>query len=262
MMYLNFGFIFIVGTAIGSFLNVLIDRLPNDQSIMGRSHCDHCKKTLISADLIPVVSFIAMRGRSRCCGKKLSIQYLLIELLTGLVFLGIFAYLTRFGILPNTNWLLIISSFGIASTLIVIFMADLKYQIIPDSMQISLLFFVLLLTFVSGFSIESITKSIIAGAGIMAPILLLYLVTKGRGMGFGDVKLSFTIGFWLGIKGGAVSLYIGFIIGAIVSIFLIFLKKKKLKSKIAFGPFLVTGMIIVAIFKDQIFSWLLKVYGI
>lgn len=262
MMYLYFGFIFIIGTAIGSFLNVLIDRLANDQSIMGRSHCDYCKKTLKSSDLIPVVSFIVMRGTSRCCRKKLSFQYPLIEILTGLIFAIIFFNTQRLGILPDKNWLYIISVFGIASTLIVIFVADLKYQIIPDSMQIALLFFVVLLSVSGQFSFNLLINNIVAGFVIMAPILLLYLVTKGRGMGFGDVKLSFTIGFWLGIKGGAVSLYIGFIIGAIFSILLILLKKKKLKSKIAFGPFLVIGMITVAILKDPIFSWMMSVYGI
>ncbi len=95
----------------------------------------------------------------------------------------------------------------------------------------------------------------------MLLILFLHLVTKGKGMGFGDVKLSFTIGFLLGWRAGFLALYFAFVIGALVGLFLIVLKKKKLRSKIAFGPFLVVGVIIMMFYQDEILKIIQKIYG-
>ncbi len=249
-------FIFIVGLAIGSFLNVLIDRLPKGQSIMGRSHCDHCKRNLQWYELIPIVSFIVQNGKSKCCRKKLSWQYPVVEMITGMSFLLIFNA-SRVG-----GQLLI--SLGIVSCLIVIFVADFKYKIIPDSIQVVLFIFsVMLNLFQHPFNqIPKLVKNDIAsGIVVMLPILLLYLFTRGKGMGFGDVKLAFIMGFLLGIKGGAIALYIAFITGAVYGLVLILLKKKKLKSKIAFGPFLVIGTVMVLFWGEKILETVKKIYG-
>ena len=96
----------------------------------------------------------------------------------------------------------------------------------------------------------------------MLPILFLWLVTAGRGMGFGDVKLSFTIGFLLGAKAGFLALYFAFVIGGIIGLILLLLKKKKLKSKIAFGPFLVLGVLIMLFWQKEVFQLINKIYGI
>ena len=131
-------FIFILGTAIGSFLNVLVDRLPQEHSIMGRSHCDHCHKTLEAIDLIPVLSFAVFGGRCRRCQQKLSWQYPVSELITGAVFLLVFLFV---GPAPITITALImkLGYLVVFSSILVILFADIKYQIIPDSMQLSLL---------------------------------------------------------------------------------------------------------------------------
>src|SRR3989344_25048 len=135
-------FLFFLGTIIGSFLNVLIDRLPREESIMGRSHCDHCKKTLSPIDLIPVLSFLFLKGKCRYCGKKLSLQYPGIEILTGVLFVLIYNF--KFLIYnSNSNFEFQISNYAIVSCLIVIFFIDLKNQIIPDEMQIALFIFIL-----------------------------------------------------------------------------------------------------------------------
>ncbi len=257
-------FFFSIGTAIGSFLNVLIDRLPHNKRIDGRSHCDHCHKTLSPWDLIPLISFLLLRGRCRYCHKKLSGQYPLVEMLTGMIFLLIFNH--QFSVnwkLENWNlignWLLIIISFAIASSLVVIFFADLKYQIIPDQIQIALFIFSVLY-FISRIGVQltliALVWQLIAGVMVMIPILLIYLFTNGKGMGFGDVKLAFGIGVLLGVKGGLLALYFAFILGGIVGVYLLLTKKKKLKSKIAFGPFLVGGAIILLFFSQQIYSLL------
>ncbi len=248
--------IFIFGAVFGSFFGVLIERLPKEQSILGRSHCDYCKKTLHGLDLIPIFSFIMTGGRTRCCGKKLSYFYPFLEVLTGMSFIVVWLY-------SGNTLIEKILYLGIISTLIVIFFADIKYQIIPDSMQVCLLIFAVGLQILHVGNIYSSLVSIIfSGIVVMAPILLLFLATKGRGMGFGDVKLAFGMGVLLGWLGGLVALYFGFIFGAIVGITLFLTGKKKLKSKIAFGPFLVLGILTILLFHDSIFTLIHSIYGV
>ncbi|MDO8498058.1 MAG: prepilin peptidase [bacterium] len=260
-------FLFILGLVIGSFLNVLIDRLPNEESINGRSHCDYCKKTLSAGDLIPVVSYVWLKGKCRYCKKKLSIQYPLIEIFTGIVFILIWHFVGSSVILGNVVtpesrlWtsqsdILKICYLGIISTLIVIFFADVKYHIIPDSMQIAFFVFSLLFIFVgNGLKpFPTLTDHLISGLITLAPILFIFLITRGRGMGFGDVKLAFIIGFFLGLWPGLMALYIAFILGAVWGVAMILFKRRGLKSKIAFGPFLVLGIVCMLVWGDGIMS--------
>jgi len=153
---------------------------------------------------------------------------------------------------------------SIASCLIVIFFTDVKYQIIPDQMQIAMFVFSFLLQIVIIKNSYLVALLLVVGSGIvvMIPILLIYLLTKGRGMGFGDVKIAFNMGILLGIKSGLLALYFGFIFGAVYSIVLIILKKKKMKSKVAFGPFLILGILIIVVFKEVIYGWTMRMYGI
>jgi len=267
-------FLFILGSAIGSFLNVLIDRLSTNKSITGRSHCDHCQQQIIWHDLFPIVSFLFLKGKCRFCHKKLSFYYPIIEIITGFTFITTFFIITNHDktkMIPDfrlwqSNIPLLIIYLGIFSSLIVIFFADLKYQIIPDSMQVALLVFSLLFQIMSiglgdNLSLYLFGQWISNGLLVMLPILFLFLITKGNGMGFGDVKLSFIIGFFLGLKGGLIALYLGFIIGALGGVILILFKRKGLKSKIAFGPFLVMGMVMVMIWGSQIFEIIHRLYG-
>lgn len=250
-------FIFIFGLAIGSFLNVLIDRLPQGRSIMGRSHCEFCHTNIVWYDLIPVFSYIFLGGKCRKCKEKFGIFYPSVEFLTGSVFAMIFLSAD-----PSFVAIYLL----MASSLIVIFFADLKYQIIPDSMQVLFFLSVVALKFISPQTVAEIPKQIqnnlIAGILVALPILLLFLLTKGKGMGFGDVKYTFTVGFLLGIKGGLIAIYIAFILGAVVGIFLLATKRKKLRSKIAFGPFLVLGTVSVLIWGTLFFDWFRLIYGV
>lgn len=228
-------YLFIIGLTVGSFLNVLIDRLPHSKSIMGRSYCDHCKKQLKSIDLIPIISFIFLKGKCRFCHKKINYRYLIVELLTGILFIVGFIYLPTQGLLPR------ILELALISALIVIFFADLKYQIIPDQALIfaGLIGILILLLEQAGFFL--ISFRFVEGLLVALPIYLIYAISGGRAMGFGDVKLSFIVGLVFGLQKGFTALYIAFVLGAIVSLFLIFLKKKSFKSKIAFGPFIAIG---------------------
>ncbi|MEN9328306.1 MAG: hypothetical protein RI947_1114 [Candidatus Parcubacteria bacterium] len=257
-------FIFIIGLAIGSFSNVLIDRLPNDESIMGRSHCDFCNKTLTAWELIPILSFIIQKRRCKNCGKKLSFQYPIIELWTGVLFVLTWLYVLQAiaegTIVTSMPILTAIAYMAVVSCLNIIFITDAKYQIIPDSMQIALLVCSVLLLFTTGVLLTHPWIQVLAGICTLAPILALHIVTRGRGMGFGDVKFAFIMGLLLGIGKGFLALYIGFIVGAIVGVVLMTFGTKKLKSKIAFGPFLVIGLMTMLIAGDQVLMYVNYLY--
>src|SRR3989338_6609722 len=132
--------IFMIGLAIGSFLNVLIDRLPFEEPITGRSHCDHCKKDLAWYDLLPILSYAYLGAKCRYCGKKLSFFYPLVELLTGVMFVGVVMWMRPMGemgqirdmgetlLILHNQTLMFFALLGIVSCAIVIFFSDLKYQ--------------------------------------------------------------------------------------------------------------------------------------
>lgn len=239
--------LFVYGVAIGSFLNVLIDRLSMEEGIGGRSHCDHCKKTLKPKDLIPVFSFLSTGGKCRYCKKKLSLQYPIVELLTGVT------YVISWHFSPFDNVPLRILTLALSSVLLVILVADLKYQIIPDEMQVALIVIGIALVILQKAAPSAVLIRVAEGALVMSPILLLYVLTKGRGMGFGDVKLAFGIGLLLGAVNGALALYIAFLSGAIVGVGLLVASRKKMNSKIAFGPFLIVGIVCMFFLKNEVF---------
>ncbi|OGK13212.1 hypothetical protein A3I50_01825 [Candidatus Roizmanbacteria bacterium RIFCSPLOWO2_02_FULL_37_9] len=262
--------IFIIGLSIGSFLNVLIDRLPKDKSITGRSHCDHCRKKLAWYDLIPILSYLYLGAKCKYCGKRISFFYPLIEAVTGMMFvvvvmllslnirgslfaLGGFFNLENFDLVKRVLISIhTLALLGIVSMAIVIFFSDLEYQIIPDSIQLALFVFSFFFLLTGGITAKVFFNQVGAAFVVMIPILFLFLGTKGKSMGFGDVKLAFNLGFLLGLLGGALALYIGFVSGAIIGVILILFKKKGLKSKIAFGPFLVLGLVIMLFFGNSI----------
>ena len=205
---------FLLGLCVGSFLNVLADRLPKGQDVLwGRSRCDHCHRTLRWFELIPIVSFVSQGGRCRRCHKRLSFQYPIVELVVGLGFMY----------LPVQYWI-------IFSGLLVIVVSDLKYQIIPDSMVA----LAAIASFLSSFHI-------LTGSASMALFWAIWRITRGRGMGFGDVKLAGVLGLFLGFPLILFALYAAFLTGAVAGVILMMTGRKTLKSKIAFGPFLVFG---------------------
>lgn len=228
--------IFILGLCVGSFLNVLADRLPRGESVLwGRSHCDHCKKTLRWYELVPVFSFLFLRGQCMRCHKYLSIQYPVVELITGFGF--VFLYV-QFGY----SVIRIIDYWIIFSALLVLFISDLKYQILPDSM------------IVLGSLAALLDPHVIPALGSLAFLYLLWAITRGRGMGFGDVKLALFMGLFLGYPNIIVAFYIAFLTGAGIGVILVLVGKKGLKSTIAFGPFLIVGTAIAFLWGQNILT--------
>ncbi len=249
-------YIGILGLCIGSFLNVLIDRLSNEQGIGGRSHCDHCNKQLHARDLIPVLSYMFTGGKCRYCHKHISFYYPIVEIITSVVFVTVY-----FAFIPS-SFSLLIANLIIASSLIVIFFADLKYHIIPDEASIALMVGALIRLAPSVMSLAQLHAPIIAATALVLTLLFFFLVTKGRGMGLGDVKLAFPMGFLLGLEGGFLALYVAFVMGGIVGLALLLLGKKGLKSKLPFGPFLVLGTILILTVGEPIRMFFHNLFGI
>ena len=257
MFYL---YLFLIGISVGSFINVVIDRLPFGKPLTGRSVCDYCNRRLSWKEIIPIVSFIFLKGKSFCCRKSISFYYPLVELISGLVLPFIFYFYQG-----ELIWRNLILSL-IVYTLIAIFFTDVKYMIIPDELQVILLifsfFYILNLSFSGNFLVYGVRLfflSIFKGLIVALPIASIFYITKGKGIGFADVKLAFNIGFLFGVKRGFLSLYIAFLLGGIVAFVLLFAKKKKLKSKIPFGPFLVISILLFLFFPKQILFLIRKI---
>jgi len=219
-------FIFILGLCFGSFANVLNWRLPRGLSIGGRSVCDNCKNKISWFDNIPLFSFIILRGRCRHCRSKISLRYPFVELLTAVIF--VLLYL-KFGLSYQTFFLAVLSPI-----LISIFFIDLDQQIIPDE----LVFAGIALSFLFNFSFNNLLSGFLGAAFLM----LLHLITKGKGMGLGDVKLAILGGMILGLANLFTWFFWAFLTGAVIGCILILTKKYGLKSKIAFGPFLIFAL--------------------
>lgn len=247
----------LIGVCVGSFLNVVIDRLPQGESIVvGRSHCDRCKHVLAWYDLFPVLSFLFLRGRCRYCGKKLSLQYPLIELLTGGIFLSVFVFgsyaLTWEGISA------MLLGFGVASSFIVLGMIDIKYGILPDKV---ILFGTLLVFLNLLFHPQALLFHLLTGLCYSVFFLLIYVFTRGKGMGFGDVKLAFFLGMFLGFPHVLTAAYVAFLTGAIVAIILVLIGKRKFHGgAIPFGPFLIFGTVVGYYFGNVIWNYFLSFF--
>jgi len=249
-MYFWLVYFGIQGAVVGSFLNVVVERLPRGKSLMGRSKCDGCGRKLGYVELIPIFSYLFLGGKSKCCKKKLSIRYSIVEASTALIFLIItYFYMINVQMVTITAWGGILSILLMAATTVAITLIDFEHHIIPDSLQIVFFAGVISLTY-----FESNLSPLRVGQAslVSLPILLLYLATKGKGMGYGDIKLAFSLGMWLGLLNGFVGLYFGFIIGATYGIALMMMKRAGRKSHIAFGPFLLFGAWLSFAFGDHV----------
>jgi len=233
----------LIGLALGSFLNTIISRLKIDQEgrnrierLGRRSICQSCQKPLKWYDLIPIVSYLILRGRCRHCHQPIPIYHLGVEILSGLVALGLFQV---YGLSFDLGIYLLIGL-----VMIGILVYDWEKQLIPDLfIWIGFGLAAILASFrlINGqTSFTSLFWGVVVGGGIF---YLLYLVSKGRWFGFGDVKLGALLGLILGWPMIAINLWLGVTIGGLVGAGLLLAGKKKLKSQIAFGPFLAVGFL-------------------
>lgn len=245
--------IFILGIIIGSFLNVCIYRIPREESLAyPSSHCTYCSHPLKWYDLVPIFSFLSLRGRCRYCGEIISPQYPIVELLNGIIYLLAFYH---FGLSID----FVFYSF-LVSILIVISFIDYYHHIIPDGLILIILsssiIYKALIYFVYKMPLSfSDSISSFIGAGIL--FIIIALVSNG-GMGGGDIKLIAVLGFILGLKKTILNTLLSFLIGAVISVFLLLSGKKGRKDAIPFGPFINISFLISAFWGDRIILWYIK----
>lgn len=257
------------GLIIGSFLNVVILRF-GERPLTGRSGCMTCGKSLAWHDLIPVISWVRLGGKCRMCGTSISLQYPLVELVTGLLF----------GVIAGANLPipLMLLGFGIVGLFVAIYVYDLYYMLIPDLWA----YLAALLAFLSslymwwqwGALLHDLPNVLLAGCVTALPLFFLWAVSGGRWMGFGDVKLALSFGWLLGIRDGLYAVFGGFVIGAVISLLLVMLSSTRVQdflsrftptsasrksrwrftmaSEIPFGPFLIISCLLVWI--SQLYS--------
>jgi len=244
-------FVFIFGLIIGSFLNCVIYRLQNKKSfVRGRSFCPHCKHTLLWYDLIPVLSYLALAGRCRYCKKPISLQYPLVELATGILFVS----MANFDHVIQTFYFFIIISF-----LVIIFVYDLRTYIIPDKVVLPVIglaiAYDIFSVLIGDFTWAVFWGRILAGFWPALFFFLLFFISQGKWMGFGDVKLVFLMGLILGPVKVVIALYLAFFLGGIIGLGLVISGRKKIKSEIPFGPFLIIGTYSAMVFSKALLGW-------
>lgn len=262
--------IFVLGLCCGSFVNMLVYRtavayeLTKSKGIKkiksssflkmlgGRSFCDDCGRQLKWYENIPVISWLIQKGKTRCCQKKLSVLYPIVEIVTGILFLLLFR--SQISDL-RSQILFLVLGFVVIVFLVFSAVFDLKYMILPDFSTVVLVSSGLVLWCVRYFGN---LDYILSGLGAFGFLGLLYLITKGKGMGLGDVKLAIFMGLFLGWQKTILAFYVAFILGAGVSLVLMLFKKAGRKSIIAFGPFLILGVFVAWFWGNEIIKFLVS----
>lgn len=266
---------FILGTAIGSFISVVIYRLHSKKKgiILSQSICTNCNKKLKWRHLVPIFSWLFMRGKCGYCRKSISYHYLLLELFTGLIFLitflkwnfvqGSASIIDPEFLHYSIDWLIFESYIFyliIFSLLTAIFFYDLKYKEIPD--KISLPTIAIAIVGIIIFGEPAWQDALIGASAIFGFFLIQFLISKGKWIGGGDLRLGALMGILLGWKLGLTALIIAYIIGSIISILLLTTGKATRKTAIPFGPFLISGTLIAIFYGNEILTWYLSFLNI
>lgn len=257
MIYFWLGVLFVFGLIIGSFLNAWVWRMRHGESVVcGRSMCPYCRHVLSFFDLIPVISFFVMKGKCRYCRKKISLQYPIVEIATGLLFLFV-AWIYRDAVFILRGEMA--KDLMIVSLLITIFVYDFLYMEIWDR---TTTIPAVLLFFLSGAMGWNGWQDLLIGIGIGAGFFLVqYVVSKGKWIGGGDIRLGLFMGVILGFPRVILALFISYIIGAIVSLVLLGLKKKRLASETPFGTYLTLGTFIAMFWGNEVIGWYVGLIG-
>jgi len=254
MTTLIYIFLIVLGLIFGSFYLVVATRLPKEESIIKPgSHCDNCKHELKWYELIPVVSYIIQKGKCRKCGSKIPFITVLIEIITGACF-ALSYYL--YGLDYKFYALIVLLSISI-----IIFISDFKYYIISDEPLFTSIFLIVLLKFVF-FGTKAFVFSILSGIVLFMVFLFVKFfgdrAFKKESLGGGDIKLAILIGVTLGVKLGLAS----FILSTFIAFpYALFISLKKKEGIVPFGPFLISGLIIVFIYMSEIGEFISKLYS-
>jgi prepilin signal peptidase PulO-like enzyme (type II secretory pathway) len=247
--------VFVLGLCFGSFVNMLVYRIAEKYELeskkfkvksKNRSYCDYCGKQLKWFENIPVFSWLIQNGKTRCCGKKLPILYPIVEIVTGILFVLFFR-----SQISDFRFQILFLDLVIIVFLVFSAVFDLKYMILPDFSTIILATSALALWIIGYLGDWSYLWSGLISFGFLG---LLYLITKKKGMGLGDVKLAFFMGLFLGYPKVILAFYIAFISGALVALFLMVFKQANRKTLVSFGPFLILGTLVAWFWGSEILS--------
>lgn len=248
-------FILLYGLLIGSFLNVCICRIPRGESIaFPPSHCPSCHTNLKWYNLIPLLSYGIQGGKCEYCREKISLQYPIVELLNAILYIAIYI---KYGFTIDFFFYAIIFSI-----LIVIAFIDFKQMLIPDILVLCILVTTIvykLAKYIIYHESPQLLDSI-GGLVLSAFLFIVFILVSRGGMGTGDVTLIASLGLILGIKNIFLTIFLSFIIGAILSIFLLMTKIKGRKDSIPFGPFIILAFFMVFFWGEQLLSWYMKMF--
>lgn len=244
-------FVFVFGVILGSFLNSWIWRTrENVKIVSGFSICVHCRRQLVWYEKFPLFSFLVLRGRCRTCKKKIPLHYFFVELLTG-IFLTAVIYIHN-TYLPFSEWW-ILRDVLFLTMLIIIFFFDYFYQeVLSRIVWPGAIIGFLINVFPLNHTFISLLGGMVFGGGIFA---IQYFISKGKWIGGGDVRLGIMMGAWLGWPSVLVAIFIAYIIGAIVGLSLVLLKRADRKTAIPFGTFLAVGTFVAMFFGTDIINW-------
>lgn len=258
-----------LGAAVGSFLNVVISRsLTNESWIWGRSHCDECQKQISWYDNIPLLSYLLLRARCRHCRKSIALTHPVVEFLVGSLFVWWYISISFIFTLTQHPFIILQPLFWlvVGLLLVAIFVYDLLYsQILVLPVVILTCLTVIYRLALVGFGVMQMNDLALAGLGMVLAVTFIWgirktawLIYKKEAMGDGDVTLIAPLALLMGWPGVLVGLYLSFVLGGLVGVFLLLWKKKKLKSTIPFGPFLILGTFISLVWGDSLLSWYLS----
>jgi leader peptidase (prepilin peptidase) / N-methyltransferase len=260
-------YFFFFGAIIGSFLNVVILRLPKEETLLGRSQCPNCKHFLSATELFPIFSFLFLKGKCKNCRIKISWRYIALEFLTGGLFAFAFWYLYPQDL---AGYLVLFKSFLVISLFITIFAIDFEHFLILDSvlifgiLSVSLINLILDINQNQLFPILSsaVFSGLIIGSIAVLPFFALWYFSNGRALGFGDVKFAFLLGIIFGWPLTLVCIFLAIMLGGFISIWLLLLANKNLKSHVPFGTFLSLAGFIALFWGQKILAWYLSLLGL
>lgn len=239
-VWIAVAFLFLLGLSVGSFVNVLIYRVPRRESVFAPpSHCPNCDTRIKWYDNIPLLSFVLLRGRCRACQERISLRYPVVELSGGVLFVAVFFKIAGISSLPLTYPVIAELAAGLlfVTVLLAIAYIDAEHQIIPNRIMYPALILGPILLIIAA---PANALTYLIGFAIGGGLLLVLALIKPAGMGAGDVKLAAFMGLFLGWQ-ILLALFVGFLTGAVVGVIVALVRRRSLKEPIAFGPFLALG---------------------
>lgn len=252
-------FALMVGSAVGSFLNVVADRVPSGGSVVRpRSYCDSCRRPLSSLELVPIISYLWLRGKCRHCGVVIPPRFMIVEAVTALLFTLVYL---RYGL--GVEWLILVIAI---SLLLVVTIIDLEHGLILNKIILPAIVVLVLLapfwpelgisrSFLGGTGmLGSLYSSLVAGGGAFLVFFAITLLFP-QGMGGGDVKLAAVIGLLVGFPQVLLALWLAIVSGGLVAIVLLVSRRRGRKDSMPFGPFMALSTVVVLLMGAEIVTW-------